>query len=66
MMTMNMMTILVTIFTLWLVMGLSFLTSYADARRKGISFAESLKSLTGILFVCSVAGSLIFLAASVF
>ncbi len=63
---MNIMTILATIFTLWLVMGLAFLTSYTDDRREGISFAESLKSLPGILFVCSVVGSLVFLAARAF
>jgi len=63
---MNIITILVAIFTLWLVMGLGFLTSYADAHRNGISFSESLKSITGILFICSVAGALIFLAVRVF
>ena len=63
---MNIITIVVAILTLWLVMGLSFFTSYTDACRQGLSFAESLKSLTGILFICSVVGSLIFLAANLF
>ncbi len=63
---MNLITTIATIFTLWLVMGLAYLTSYANARRKGISFLESLKALPGVLFIGSVVGSLLFLAFKIF
>jgi hypothetical protein len=51
---MNTITILVAVMTLWLVMGLGFLTAYADARRKGRSKAEAWLSNEGLLFMVSI------------
>jgi hypothetical protein len=49
------------ILTLWLVMGLGFLSEYADARRQGKSLVDTLTSYEGLLFIISVAGPLIYL-----
>jgi hypothetical protein len=57
---MNTITTLVTIFTLWLVMGLGFLSDYSQSRRQGASTAEAVKSVPGILFFLTVFTSTIF------
>ena len=51
---MNTITIIVTILTLWLIMGLGFLAEYVEAQRNGKTFFQALKSYEGILFVLSV------------
>ena len=51
---MNTPTIIVTVLTLWLVMGLGFLSKYADARKNGKSRYEAWKTYEGLLFVLSV------------
>ena len=51
---MNTSTLVVTILTLWLVMGLGFLSKYADVRRKGGSALDAWSSYEGIFFVVSV------------
>jgi hypothetical protein len=56
----NTQTLVVTLLTLWLVMGLGFLAYYAKARKVGRSFAASLKSNEGLLFVASVVGSILY------
>lgn len=50
---MNTPTIIVTVLILWLVMGLGFLSKYADARKNGKSRYEAWTSYEGILFVLS-------------
>jgi len=52
---MNTPTIIVTILTLWLVMGLGFLAEYANARREGKSLLEAWISYEGLLFALSIA-----------
>ncbi len=52
---MNTPTIIVTILTLWLVMGLGFLAEYANARREGKSLFEAWNSYEGLLFTLSIA-----------
>ena len=52
---MNTPTIIVTILTLWLVMGLGFLAEYANARREGKSLFEAWISYEGLLFIFSIA-----------
>lgn len=52
---MNTATIIMTVFILWLVMGIGFATAYADAKRKGKPIREAWTSYEGILFVVSVA-----------
>jgi hypothetical protein len=56
----NTQTLVVTILTLWLVMGLGFLAYYAKARKAGHSFAATLKSNEGLLFIASVVGSILY------
>ncbi len=58
---MNTPTILVTVLTLWLVMGLGFLSKYVDARKNGKSRYEAWTSYEGLLFILSVAVSVIIL-----
>ena len=60
----NIQTIAVTIFTLWLVMGLGFLATYTKDRKANRSFFKSLGSAEGLLFVASVAGSIIYFFAA--
>ncbi|MFH1982487.1 MAG: hypothetical protein ABIL58_11635 [Pseudomonadota bacterium] len=52
---MNTITMIVTILTLWLVMGLGFLSKYADMRRQGRPSLEAWKTNEGLLFIASVA-----------
>jgi hypothetical protein len=56
---MNTITMLVTIFTLWLVMGLGFLSEYAQGRRRGASITDSMKSTPGILFFLTIIVSIV-------
>lgn len=58
---MNAPTIVLTFLTLWLVMGLGFLSEYVNARRKGKSRFEAWTSWEGLLFVASVAIPMIIL-----
>jgi heme/copper-type cytochrome/quinol oxidase subunit 2 len=58
---MNTITIIVTVLTLWLVMGLSFLSVYLEIRRKGKSPVDAWTSYEGLLFVASIAVPLILL-----
>jgi len=58
---MNTPTIIVTVLTLWLVMGLGFLSKYANERKIGKSRYESWTSYEGLLFILSVAVSVIIL-----
>jgi hypothetical protein len=51
---MNTPTIMVALLTLWLVMGLGFLSAYSNHRRQGKSLFESLLSFEGVLFILSV------------
>ena len=51
---MNTPTLVVTILTLWLVMGLGFLSKYAEVRRKGGTAMDAWSSYEGIFFVVSV------------
>ena len=51
---MNTITMIVTVLTLWAVMGLGFLSKYADLRRQGRAASEAWKSTEGLLFVASV------------
>jgi len=61
---MNTITIVVTVLTLWLVMGLSFLSVYFEIRREGKSPMEAWTSYEGLLFIISVVISLIILIHS--
>ncbi len=58
---MNTATIVVTILTFWLVMGLGFLAEYTSARKKGKSKYEAWTSYEGLLFILSVILPLIIL-----
>ena len=58
---MNTITIVVTILTLWLVMGLSFLSVYLEIRREGKSSADAWTSYEGLLFIASIVIPLIVL-----
>ena len=61
---MNMPTIIVAVLILWLVMGLGFLSKYADVRKNGKSRYEAWTSYEGILFVLSVIVPVIILILS--
>ena len=54
-------TIIVMLLTLWLVMGLGFLSAHINHRRQGKSLYESWTSLEGLLFIASVVAPLIIL-----
>ena len=58
---MNTPTIVVMILTLWLVMGLGFLSEYTNARRQGKSLYNAWTSYEGLLFILSVVAPLIIL-----
>ena len=58
---MNTITIVVTVLTLWLVMGLSFLSVYLEVRREGKSLVDAWKSYEGLLFAASIVVPLILL-----
>ena len=58
---MNTPTLVLSVFTLWLVMGLGFLAEYANVRREGKSGYEAWFTLEGLLFIASVAVPLIIL-----
>ncbi|MBI9084220.1 MAG: hypothetical protein JEZ11_11525 [Desulfobacterales bacterium] len=51
---MNTITLMVAILTLWLVMGLGFLSKYAALRKKGVTPLDAWTSYEGIFFVVSV------------
>ena len=61
---MNTQTLAVTILTLWLVMGLGFLSTYAKARRAGRTFLQSLRTTEGLLFIATLAGSIVYFCAT--
>lgn len=58
---MNTPTIMVAVLTLWLVMGLGFLSEYVNARGKGKTPYEAWTSYEGLLFIVSVVVPLIVL-----
>jgi len=51
---MNTITMIMTVLTLWLVMGLGFLSRYAELRRQGRPSLEAWKTNEGLLFIASV------------
>ena len=51
---MNTITMVVTVLTLWLVMGLGFLSKYADYKKNGKTAYEAWKTNEGLLFIASV------------
>ena len=58
---MNTTTIIVTVLTLWLVMGLSFLSVYLETRRKSKPPVDAWISYEGLLFIASILVPLILL-----
>ncbi len=61
---MNTQTLVVTILTLWLVMGLGFLATYAKMRKAHRTFIQSLGTTEGLLFIGTLAGSVIYFFAA--
>lgn len=59
---MNTITLIVTILTLWLVMGLGYLAAYFKMRRQGKTLPETLRSIEGMLFIASIVLPLVYLA----
>ena len=51
---MNTITQIVFVMTLWLVMGIGFLSAATEARRKGKSWGDALLSIEGLLFFLSL------------
>lgn len=51
---MNTITMVVTVLTLWLVMGLGFLSKYADCKKNGKTTHEAWMTHEGLLFIASV------------
>jgi hypothetical protein len=56
---MNTPTIVVGLLTFWLVMGLGFLSKYANVRKNGESRYEAWTSYEGLLFILSIAAPLV-------
>jgi len=57
---MNTITMVVTVLTLWLVMGLGLLSKYADCKKNGKTTAEAWMTHEGLLFIASVVIPLLF------
>lgn len=51
---MNTITLVVTVLTLWLVMGLGFLSKYVECKRGGKTAYETWTTPEGLLFAASV------------
>jgi hypothetical protein len=51
---MNTITMVVTVLTLWLVMGLGFLSKYIECKRNGKTPLEAWRTNEGLLFAASV------------
>jgi hypothetical protein len=51
---MNAITMVVTVLTLWLVMGLGFLSKYIECKRNGKTPLEAWRTNEGLLFAASV------------
>jgi hypothetical protein len=51
---MNTITLVVTVLTLWLVMGLGFLSKYVDCKKDGKTTSEAWMTNEGLLFAASV------------
>ena len=51
---MNTITLVVTVLTLWLVMGLGFLSKYAACKKEGKTPYQAWTTVEGLLFVASV------------
>ncbi len=51
---MNTITLVVTVLTLWLVMGLGFLSKYVECKRNGKTPYETWTTHEGLLFAASV------------
>jgi len=58
---MNTPTIVVMILTLWLVMGLGFLSEYTSSRSQDKSWYDAWTSYEGLLFILSIVAPLIIL-----
>ena len=59
---MNTITLVVTVLTLWLVMGLGFLSKYVECKRNGKTTYEAWMTPEGLLFAASVVISLLLAA----
>ncbi len=51
---MNTITLIMTVLTLWLVMGLGFLSKYFECKRNGKTLLEAWRTNEGLLFAVSV------------
>ena len=51
---MNTITLVVTVLTLWLVMGLGFLSKYAACKKEGKTPYQAWTTVEGLIFVASV------------
>ena len=51
---MNTITMVMTVLTLWLVMGLGFLAKYFECKRNGKTLFEAWTTYEGLLFAASV------------
>ena len=51
---MNTITLVMTVLTLWLVMGLGFLSKYAACKKKGQTTYQAWTTVEGLLFVASI------------
>ena len=51
---MNTITLVITVLTLWLVMGLGFLSKYAACKKEGQTSYQAWTTVEGLLFVASI------------
>jgi len=51
---MNTITLVVTVLTLWLVMGLGFLSKYVQCKKDGNTTYQAWTTVEGLIFVASV------------
>ena len=57
---MNTVSQIVSILVLWLITGLAFSSVFMKERKKGHSIAATFKTVEGVVFLISVAGSLLY------
>ncbi len=59
---MNIQTLILTIFVLWLITGLAFLSSYSEVKRTGGALVDALRNNEAFFFMLSLAVGVVVIA----
>lgn len=63
---MNTPTLILTVFVFWLIMGLAFLSSLSEVKRRGGAFSDALKTNEAFFFIVSLICGVVAIALKVF